>query len=389
MQYTSYERIKATLEHKELDRIPFDLGGSVLTGMNRHCYSKLRSYLNMPEKEIQICDVMQQLARIDDDMIERLKVDVRCVDPDPPSKKGLAKEVTLEGDYYKMTDEWGISWKMPVRGGHYYDMAEHPLEDKEDIEDLETFMWSNPTDPARFATMKQRADKYVHHDKKAYILGRQYAGIWETALWMRGFENFFCDMLVNEKYAHSLMNKITELKMQYWEKALETVGENVLIVSEADDLATQNSLMCSEELYKKMISPYHKRLFEFIKKKAKNKVYIFYHSCGSVMPLIPYLIDEGVDILNPVQVNAVGIDTKVLKKEFGKDLTFWGGGVDTQHILPFGTPAQVRDEVKRRIEDLGPGGGFVFTPVHNTQSDVPPENYMAMWETLQEYGKYK
>ena len=389
MQYTSYERVKAALEHKEADRVPFDLGASVLTGMNRHCYVKLRKYLGLPDKEVEIYDVMQQLARIDEDMIEKLNIDVRCVDPSAPSKKGLAKDIEIDGDYYKMTDEWGIGWKMPIVGGHYFDMMERPLKDAQTVEDIENFPWPDSTDPARFATLKERADKFVYNDKKAYILGRQYAGIWETALWMSGFEKFFCDMMLSEEFAHKLMDKITDLKMQYWEKALEAVGDNVLIVSEADDLATQNSLLCSVDLYKKIVHPYHKKLFNFIKEKAKSKVYIFYHTCGSIMPLIPYLIDEGVDILNPVQVSAAGVDTKVLKRQFGRDITFWGGGVDTQHVLPFGTPDEVKEEVKRRIEDLAPGGGFVFNAVHNIQSDVPPENFMAMWETLQKYGIYK
>lgn len=389
MRNSSYERVKTALEHKEPDCIPFDLGASVLTGMNRHCYSALRKYLGMPEGEITIIDEMQQLAKIDDDMVSKLQIDVMCVDPSPASEAGLKKPSTKDGNYFKMTDEWGIGWKMPVDNGHYYDMVEHPFEDFETIEEIDNYPWPNPIDPNRFSTLKQRADKFRYEDGKAYILGRQYAGIWETALWMSGFEKFFIDMMLNDDYAHGLMSKITDLKMQYWEKALDSVGDNVLIVSEADDLATQNSLLCSEELYKKFVHPYHKKLFDFIKKKAQNKVYIFYHSCGAVKPLIPYLIDEGVDILNPVQVNAAGMDTRILKKEFGKDLTFWGGGVDTQHVLPNGTPQQVKDEVKRRIDDLAPGGGFVFAGVHNIQSDVPPQNFMAMWETLQEYKKYQ
>jgi len=387
--FTSYERVKVALEHKEPDRVPYDLGGSVLTGMNKHCYVNLRKYLVMPEKKVEIYDVLQQLARIDDDVIKKLNIDVRCVDPNPPSQKGLSKYIQKAGEYYTLTDEWGIGWRMPVDGGHYFDMFERPLSQAQSIEDIENFPWPDPLDSARFSTLKERADKYVHEEKKAYILGRQYAGIWETALWMCGFEKFLCDMVLNKDFAHALMDKITELKMKYWEKALETVGDNVLIVSEADDLATQNSLFCSEELYKEIVHPYHKKLYQFIKKKAKSKVYIFYHTCGAVKPLIPYLIEEGVDILNPVQVNAAGMDTKVLKKEFGKDITFWGGGVDTQHVLPYGTPEQVKEEVKRRIEDLAPGGGFVFAAVHNIQSDVPPKNFMAMWETLQQYGKYR
>lgn len=388
MRDSSYRRVKDALEHKEPDCIPFDLGGSVLTGMNRHGYVSLRKYLGMPVNDVTIIDEMQQLAKIDDDMISRLEIDVKCVDPSPANVSGLKSPAAIDGKYYKMVDEWGIGWKMPVDKGHYYDMTDHPLEDVESIEDIMKYPWPDPVDLGRFATMKQRADKYRYDDGKAYILGRQYAGIWETALWMSGFEKFFVDMMLNDDYAHALMSKITDLKMQYWDKALETVGDNVLIVSEADDLATQNSLLCSEELYKKIVHPYHKKLFDFIKKKAKSKVYIFYHTCGAVKPLIPYLIDEGVDILNPVQVNASNMDTKVLKREFGKDITFWGGGVDTQHVLPKGTPEQVREEVKRRIEDLAPGGGFVFAGVHNIQSDVPPENFMAMWETLQEYKKY-
>lgn len=135
--YTSYERVKAILEHKEPDRIPFDLGGSVLTGMNNNAYIKLRKYLGMPEKEVEIYDVMQQLARIDEDMIGKFNIDVRCVDPGAPSQKGLASDVVQDGDYYKITDEWGIQWNMPVVKGHYFDMHEHPLASAETIDDIE------------------------------------------------------------------------------------------------------------------------------------------------------------------------------------------------------------------------------------------------------------
>jgi uroporphyrinogen decarboxylase len=386
---TSYERVKAALEHREPDRIPFDLGGSVLTGINVHAYVNLRRYLGLPEREVQLVDVTQQLARVDEDLLARLEVDVACVDPDPPAGPTLAKDPVREGEYWRMVDEWGISWKMPVDGGHYFDMTDRPLKNAETPADLERFPWPDPKEPARFATLKARADQAVFGERKAYILGRQYAGIWETALWMTGFEKFFADMLVNEDFAHALMRKITELKMAYWEKALETVGSNVLVVSEADDLATQSSLLCSPELYKRMVHPYHKELFTFIRKKAAAPVHIFYHSCGAVKPLIPYLIEEGVDVLNPVQVNAEGMDSCELKREFGRDITFWGGGVDTQHVLPFGTPDEVRDEVRRRIDDFAPGGGFVFATVHNVQSDVSPENFLAMWETMREYGAYR
>ncbi|MFH2113107.1 MAG: uroporphyrinogen decarboxylase family protein [Spirochaetota bacterium] len=385
---TSYERVKAAVEHREADKVPFDLGGSVLTGINRKAYVNLRAYLGLPEAVVSIVDEMQQLARPDADFLRKIEVDVACIDPDGPSTPGLATRSTRDGEYLRMNDEWGIEWRMPVDNGLYYDMTGHPLATVDSIAALDAYPWPDPADPARFATLKARADKAVFQDKQAYILGRQYAGIWETALWMSGFEKFFTDMMVEKDYAHALMDKITELKMIYWEKALAAVGDNVLIISEADDLATQNSLLCSPQLYKEMVHPYHKKLFSFIKSKAPHKVHIFYHTCGAVKPLIPYLIEEGVDILNPVQVNADGMDSRLLKKEFGKDMTFWGGGVDTQHVLPFGTPAEVRDEVKRRIDDFAPGGGFVFAAVHNVQGDVPPENFMAMREALADFGVY-
>jgi len=206
---------------------------------------------------------------------------------------------------------------------------------------------------------------------------------------MRGFEHFFLDLAAQPKFASALLDIITELKMHYWERALDSVGPNVLIVSEADDIATQRGPMISPAMYRQFIAPRHRRLFEFIRRRAQAKVYIFYHSCGAVQELVPLLLEEGIDILNPVQVSADGMDTAELKKRYGRDLTFWGGGVDTQRVLPLGTPAEVRDEVRRRIDDLAPGGGFVFNPVHNVQADVPPENYMAMWEAWLEYGAYQ
>jgi uroporphyrinogen decarboxylase len=384
----SLERVVAALEHRELDRVPFDLGGSVLTGMHRTAYQNLRRYLGLHEVPIDIVDQAQQLARIHQDMIDRLRVDVRAVDPSPPASAPLATPIVEAESVQSYTDEWGIRWSTPAGGGLYFDMSGHPLADAESVADLEHFPWPDPLDPARFETLKERADRVVSEQKRAYILGPSARGIFEVALWMRGFEHFFLDMASQPEFAAALLDIITELKMHYWERALEVVGPNVLIVSEADDIATQRGPLISLEMYRQLIAPRHRRLFEFIKRRAQSRVYIFYHSCGAVQEFIPSLIEEGIDILNPVQVSAEGMDTGDLKKRFGRDLTFWGGGVDTQHVLPHGAPAEVAAEVRRRIEDLAPGGGFVFSTVHNVQADVPPENYMAMWEALQQYGSY-
>jgi uroporphyrinogen decarboxylase len=169
---------------------------------------------------------------------------------------------------------------------------------------------------------------------------------------------------------------------------LEIVGDNIDIVMHSDDLGMQNSPMMSPDMYRRFVKPLHQELIGMLKKKAGGEVKFLLHSCGSVRALIPDFIDVGVDILNPIQVSAAGMDTAELKKEFGKDMCFCGGGVDTQEILPRGTPEQVRDEVKRRLDDLAPGGGYIFAAVHNIQADVPPENLQAMYETLQAYGRY-
>lgn len=389
MKYTSLERVKAVLDHKEADRVPFDLGGSAVTGINKKSLTRLRKYLGLPEKEIQICSTISQLGFVDDDLADRLKVDVRAVDPKPSAKKGLEKDIWLDNEHYKLIDKFGIGWKMPVNHGHYFDAYYHPFENFETEAEVNEYPWPDPQDNSIYQSMREEAATITEKEKRAYVLGRYCSGMWETALWMCGYEKFLCDMMLNEKFVHAVMTKFTELKMRYWERALEETGDSALVISEADDLATQNSLLISLDLYKKMIWPYHKRLFEFIKKKAKSKVYIFFHNDGACAPTIPLLIEAGVDILNPVQVNCVGMDTKVLKREFGKDITFWGALCDTQFVLPFGTTDQVREETKRRVEDLMKDGGWIAAPIHNIQSDVPPENIMAMWETLQENGVYR
>jgi uroporphyrinogen decarboxylase len=387
-RWTSLERVAAALEHRELDRVPFDLGGSVVTGMHRTAYQNLRRYLGLREVPIEIVDQARQLARIDQDVIDRLRVDVRAVDPLPPSVAPLATPVVEAGGAQSYLDEWGIAWSTPVGDHVYFDMVGHPLADAQSVADLEHFAWPDPLDPARFETLKVRADRIVIEQKRAYVLGPQAPGIFDIALGMRGVKHFLLDMTSQQKFASALLDIITELKMHYWERALEVVGANVLIVSESDNIAAARGPMISLEMYRQLIAPRHRRLFEFVKRRAQSRVYIFYHSCGAVQEFIPSLIEEGVDILNPVRVSAKGMDTGELKKRFGRDLTFWGGGVDGEHILPHGTPAEVAAEVRRRIEDLAPGGGFVFSTVHNVQADVPPENYMAMWEALQEYGGY-
>lgn len=387
MKHTSYERVKLALEHKEPDKVPLDIGGALVAGININVLRRLSSHLGLKEP-IKLYDKITQLGEVNDELIEKLGIDIKSVAPDSPGGKGLSKDLGLDGDHYKLIDEFGIGWKMPKENGHFYDLYHHPLKDAQTIEDIEKYPWPDPGDPLRYINLKKNADKVVNKQKKAYFLERMSAGMWENAMWISGYEKFFMDMVTNKKLVHAIMNKFLEIKMQYWERALDAVGENVMIISTADDLGTKDGLLVSLELYKELVWPYHKKLFEFIKEKAESRVYIFFHNDGAVKETIPLLIEAGVDILNPVQVNCKGMeDTKSLKKEFGKDLTFWGGSCDNA-ILAFGSPKEVREETKRRINDLAPGGGFIFAPIHIIQSVVPVRNLIAWWETLQENGKY-
>lgn len=380
----SRERVLTTLNHQEPDRVPFDLGGTGATGIHMTAYRNLRRYLGLPEIEIRCEDIIQQLAVVDEDMAERLQTDGRNVAPRSSAIYNL--EFRDEGRYSAYTDEWGIDWRMPKTDGFYYDMHRHPLADAQSIADLKGYTWPNAADPARFAGLRERA-KAVHDQGKIVILGGLSAGVTEMHSWLRGYETYYTDFYFNPKLAEYIMDKVVALKMAYWEQALAAAGEFVDVVMEADDMAGQQRPLISPKTYRKFIKPRHTKLFSFIKQQAPVKV--FFHSCGAVRPLIGDVIESGADILNPVQKSAAGMDLVELKQEFGQDIVFWGGGVDTQYVFGSGTPDEVRADVKESIDALADGGGWVFGTVHNTQANVPPENFMAMWETLQEYGRYK
>lgn len=382
---TGRERILIALQHREPDRIPFDLGSTPVTGIHHIAYRRLRKALGLPEREPTIWHMMQQLAWVDDDVHETLKTDAKGARPKAPSSWKLS--FTEDASYIYYTDEWGITRRRQKEGGYYFDLFSSPLANAETPKDIERYPFPDPVDESRFEGLREFAERF-RGEGRAFVLGGISAGMLEMGLWLRGFENFFCDLHENRALAEAICDKILELKMRYWEKALSLVGDLVDVVQEGDDYGGQNGLLISPQIWRQVFKPRLKQLFSHIKRHAPH-VFIFFHSCGSIYEIIPDLIEVGVDILNPVQVAAANMDTKRLKREFGNDLTFWGGGVDTQKVLPRGTPEQVREEVKRRIEDLAMGGGFVFTTVHNIQADVPPENILAMWEALQEFGRYR
>jgi uroporphyrinogen decarboxylase len=382
----SRERLEMSLNHMEPDFIPADLGATVLTSVNMAAYKKLRKHLGLPEVPPRFSDLVQQCVVVDEDVRQFFKVDVR--DVAPRSSATFQIEIKEDKpDYTYFHDEWGIGWKMPREGGLYYDMFQHPLSGEITKADIDNFPWPNPTDPARFTGLRERAHHAFEVEQQGVILGGLCAGIMEMAAWMRGFKDYFEDFAGNQELMGYFLDKIVDLKIAYWEKALSEVGDCVSAIGEADDMAGQFDMLISPRTYRNVVKPRHKRLFDFIHQHSRAK--IFFHSCGSVYKVIGDLVDVGVDILNPVQVSAANMDSAKLKREFGKDITFWGGAVDTQNVLGNGTVQQVKDDVRKRIDDLAPGGGFVFAAVHNIQGNVPPENIVAMFDTLKEFGMYK
>ena len=384
---TSRERVMTTLRHQEPDRIPFDLGSTGSTGINADTYVKLRKLLGLAGREPVLRDIKQHLALVQEDVLDRLEVDARGVQRKSGSSYHFELKEDADSHYY--TDEWGITYKKPKAGGLYFDIVRSPLADARTVADVENHPWPDPVDEQRIGSSVAEAERVARETDCCLVVGCMMAGLLEMGCWLRGFETFYMDLAMGSAVGEAILDKLTELKLAYWAALLPRLGENADVLRQGDDYGGQNGLLVSPETYRKYFFPSYRTIFEFLKKTAQKEVFTFLHSCGSVRELIPDFIECGVDILNPVQVAAANMDTKELKREFGRDISFWGGGIDTQHVLPHGSAQEVGDEVRRRIDDLAPGGGFVFATVHNIQGDVPPENILTMWKTYCDRRNYK
>ena len=382
-QLTSCQRVRRALNHEEADHIPFDLGGTGLSTIHVTAYQNLRRHLDLPAVEPHISFIAEQLVRVDEDLAELLQTDVRPVIPGTAA--GFQYVIRDEGAYEAYTDEWGIGWHKPKNVGFYYDMYHHPLAIANSLDDMRTYPFPDPLNDGRFLQLRSQVEAAISKGKSVALSG-PCAGIAEVYSWLRGFEQFYIDLALNPTFVAYMLDRLVEFKCAFWERALKEIGELVDVVVEADDLGGQNSPLMSPKIYRSLIQPRHKRLFSFIKAQAPVK--LFYHTCGAVRVLIPDLIDAGIDILNPVQISASGMDLEALKRDFGRDLVFWGGGVDTQRILGTATVDKIREHVKQNIETLAPGGGFVFAAVHDIQANIPPENIIAMCEAWQTFGVY-
>lgn len=374
-----------TLNHREPDRVPFDLGSTQVTGIHVVAYRNLRQALGLPPVEVQLCDSIQQLALPDDDVIERLGVDVRGLFPLNSHNWNVHEEDA--GEYWVYHDEWGITHRRPKPDGLYYSIVQMPLGGPElSAQDIKNHTWPDMADPRRIAGLRELAKRY-RAAGYGVVLKSPFAGIFEMAQRIVGMENCLIMMASDKKLAGALFDKLLELKLAFWEMALPRLANVVDVIAEFDDYGTQLSQLISPSMFREQLKPRLKILFDRIKQLAPN-ARRFFHSCGNVRPLLPDFIEIGVEVLNPVHIRATGMEPAALKRDFGDALVFWGGGVDTQGVLPTGTPQEVKDDVRRNIEALAPGGRFVFNAVHNIQADVSPQNIVAMWEALQEYGVY-
>ncbi|MCJ7706447.1 MAG: hypothetical protein MUO38_02400 [Anaerolineales bacterium] len=380
----SRERVMLALNHQEPDRVPIDLGATIVSSIVKSSYIELNKHLGMLPEETKLLDHVQQLPYLDEPLLERFSVDFRLVQLPAATAPGL--HIFEEVDYFAFIDRWGSKLHMPKEGGLYFDWVEFPIREPT-MDALDHYAWPRP-DPAEYNAQLRLQAEHLSKSTEFALVGSAIigGGIFEQPARTMGMESFLMALVAEPRFADRLMEQITEIHIESCDSYLDQVGEFIQVFTYWDDLCGQNGWLVRPDIYRKMVKPKQRRLLEAIKKKTNAKV--FYHSCGASRDLIPDLIDLGFDIVNPVQVSARDMDSRQLKKDFGADIVFWGGGVDTQRVLPFGTPDEVRDEVRRRIDDLAPRGGFVFAAVHNIQAFVPPENIVAAFDTALQCGRY-
>ena len=373
------QRALAALDHREPDRVPLDFGGRHTT-LHLYAHEALMRHLGLNGPTPAIRSYHTYLVEPDPQLLQRFERVSAVFFPRAAGDYVFAIDPATN----TYVDEWGTRFVMPP-DGYYYDVAAVPLPDAETEEDLRTYRWPDPTDPARIAGLADEVTAAAEAGEKVIMMCSATPGLWEHAWYLFGFEQAFMHVAANQPLMEAFTERLLEWQMAYWDMVLGAVGDRIDLVQIGEDLGTQNGPMMSPGTFRRIYKPRMQRLVDSIKKKTGARVYL--HSCGSITRLIPDLIEIGIDVLNPVQVNAAEMDSARLKREFGKDLTFWGGGCDPV-VLQTGRPRDIVEEVKRRIHDLAPGGGFVFGSVHNIQANVPPENIVAMFEAAREFGGY-
>jgi len=381
---TSRQRVLKALNHQIPDRVPIDLGG-FQTGIHKKAYVGLLDYLGIGD-EVTILDPVQQLAQLCEELLERFHVDIRylCAH-EPESFKGGIEQNERDGKLrYELKDEFGVVWSMSGNEQLYMDISHHPLADAT-IKDIADYPFPNGGDPTRFTGFREKAQEL--RDQTSYAISTGNCGsVYETCWCMRGLEKWYADMIENPEFCEALLDKMLEFWLDYFDAFLAEVGDLIDIVMIGDDLAGQSGPLFSPVFYRKVVKPRQKKLIRHIKSLTNAK--IWYHTCGSCFKYIPELIDNGIDVLNPVQIGLPNMEPEKLKETFGHQLVFWGGAIDAQRVLPFTKPDEIREHVRRNLNIFKPGGGYIFSNDHNIQTGVPPENIVALYDAVYEFGFY-
>ena len=412
-EMTSRERVLVSVRHQEPDRVPVDLGATPSSGISAIAYYNLKKHLAIADGHTRVYDVVQQLAQPEDEMLDRFGVDVLDI--------GRAFN-TRDEDWYDVTLPQGIPvqfpiWFRPVQrpdgvwdafapdgtriatmpvGATFFDQTYFPYVDgyPEDYSDLPNEMpkihwaglahspWDHAGEPDFWRQLRDRAIELRDRSDRALMI---VAGcnLFEWGTFLRRLDNFLMDLVLDPLEVERLLDALMEQHLATLEKVCQAVGDVADILRFGDDLGMDTGPFMSPETYRKLFKPRHTILCDYVKKNSQ--MHTFLHSCGSIYKLLPDLIEAGYDIINPVQINTRDMEPERLKKEFGKDITFWGGGADTRHVLNHARPSEVKDHVKQLVEIFAPGGGFVFNTVHNILPDVPPENIVAMFEAIDEF----
>lgn len=381
---SSRQRVLKALNHETPDRVPIDLGG-FQTGIHRIAYVQLLDHLGIRD-DVATLDPVQQLARPCEALLERFHVDTRyIVAHGPESFKGGIERNTRDGRlWHDLKDEFGVVWSMPDDRPLYMDISHHPLASAS-LADLADYPFPKGDDPTRFTGLREQVQTLRR--ETPYALSTGIGGVvYEVCWYLRGLERWFMDTIENPAFCEALLDRTLEFWLGYYCEFMKEIGDLVDVVMIGDDIGGQSGPLFSPKFYRSIVKPRQKKLVQHIKSLTPAK--IWYHTCGSVRQLIPDLLDNGIDILNPVQISAADMDPRDLKTQFGDKLTFWGGGIDTQHVLSVASPAEIGKHVRRNLEVFKPGGGYVFNSVHNIQAGVPPENIVALFDAAYEYGFY-
>ena len=410
---TSRERILAAIEHREADKVPCDLGATPSSGISAIAYSDLKKHLDFSEGHTRIYDVVQQLAQPEEMILDRFGIDVIDIgrafndkDSDWYDIK-LANGDTAQYPVWFKPEQDGDAWvyrvadgtpiaRMP-EGATFFDQTYFPYLDgyPDNYDDLPAAMdkvlwqamahspWDNAGMPDFWTELRRRTLALRENTDRALMVVCG-CNLFEWGTFLRRMDNFLMDLFVDEANVERLLNELMKVHLATLEKLCESVGDIVDILRFGDDLGMDCGPFMPPETYRKLYKPHHTRLNEFVKENSQMKTFL--HCCGSIYKLMPDLIEAGYDVINPVQTNCADMEPETLKKEFGKDICFWGGGADTRHVLNKKSPQEVKDHVKERLEIFSPGGGFVFNTIHNIMPDIPPENIVAMFEALEEFN---